>query len=136
MQITRSVIDTQAGPQDWFTGTVHIDQIAAPPSPARLRCLSVHFSPGARTAWHRHPLGQTIFVTEGVGYAQSRGGPLEIIRPGDRVFFEPGEEHWHGAMPDRFMTHLALIDVDEDGKSADWGDHVTEEEYGAPSAAR
>ena len=67
MQITRSVIDTQAGPQDWFTGTVHIDQIAAPPSPARLRCLSVHFSPGARTAWHRHPLGQTIFVTEGAG---------------------------------------------------------------------
>ena len=79
MQITRSVIDTRTGPREWFTGTVHIDEIAAPSPPGRLRCFSVHFSPGARTAWHRHPLGQTIFVTEGVGYAQSRGWPLEII---------------------------------------------------------
>ena len=107
-----------------------------PSGPSRLSASSVHFAPGARTAWHTHPNGQTIFVLEGVGRAQRRGGQVEVIRPGDRVFFEPGEEHWHGAAPDRFMTHLALIDVDEDGKSADWGDHVTEEEYGAPSAAR
>jgi quercetin dioxygenase-like cupin family protein len=131
MQITRSVIDTLTGPPEWFTGTVFIDQIAAPPSPGRLRCLSVHFSPGARTAWHRHPLGQTIFVTEGVGYAQSRGGALEIIRPGERIFFEPEEEHWHGATPNRFMTHLAMHEPDENGTEAEWGPAVTDDEYNA-----
>jgi len=89
------------------------------------------FTPGARTAWHTHPNGQTIFVVEGVGRAQRRGGPVEEIRPGDRVFFEPGEEHWHGAAPDRFMTHIAMLDVDDEGRNADWGEHVTDEEYGA-----
>lgn len=135
MEITRPVLDTRTGPADWFTGTVYIDPIAAPPAPARLRALSVHFTPGARTAWHAHPFGQTIFVTEGVGYAQRRGGPLETIRPGDRVHFAPDEDHWHGATPARFMTHLALHEVDESGTEARWGAHVSDDEYGATPAS-
>jgi quercetin dioxygenase-like cupin family protein len=91
----------------------------------------VHFTPGARTAWHTHPLGQSIYVTEGVGLCQRRGGPVEVIRPGDRVFFAPGEEHWHGAAPNRFMAHLALNEVDEDHGAAEWGEHVSDEEYAA-----
>jgi quercetin dioxygenase-like cupin family protein len=131
MQITRNSVETGAGPSEWFTGNVYIDAIARPTGTSRLSASSVHFTPGARTAWHTHPNGQTICVVEGVGLAQRRGGPIEVIRPGDRVFFEPGEEHWHGAAPDRFMTHLALLDVDDDGNSANWGDHVTDEEYNA-----
>jgi quercetin dioxygenase-like cupin family protein len=134
MQITRSSVETMAGPSDWFTGSVYVDAVAVPSGPSRLSASSVHFAPGARTAWHTHPNGQTIYVLEGVGRAQRRGGKVEVIHPGDRVFFEPGEEHWHGAAPDRFMTHLALVDVGDDGKSADWGDHVTDEEYSAPPA--
>ena len=91
----------------------------------------VHFTPGARTAWHTHPNGQTIWVLEGVGLCQRRGGPVEVIRPGDRVFFEPGEEHWHGACATRFMAHLAMLQVDEEGHPATWLDHVTDEEYAA-----
>jgi quercetin dioxygenase-like cupin family protein len=131
MQITRNSIETTPGPADWFTGSVYIDAVAAPAGGSRVQASSVHFTPGARTAWHTHPNGQTIFVTEGVGLAQCRGGPVETIRPGDRVFFEPGEEHWHGAAPDRFMTHLALAEVDDAGNAASWGEHVTDEEYGA-----
>jgi len=134
VQVTKSSVATVPGPSDWFTGDVYIDAVAAPSGPSRLSASCVHFTPGARTAWHTHPNGQTIYVLEGVGRAQRRGGGLEVIHPGDRVFFEPGEEHWHGAAPDRFMTHLALVDVGDDGKSADWGDHVTDEEYGGPSA--
>src|SRR2546422_4852168 len=129
MQITRNTSETAAGPSDWFTGSVYIDTVATPSGASRLSASSVHFAPGARTAWHTHPNGQTIFVLEGVGYAQRRGGPVEVIRPGDRVFFEPGEEHWHGAASTRFMTHLALIQVDEEGNNATWGDHVTDEDY-------
>ena len=131
MEITRSSVATMAGPSEWFTGRVYVDAVAVPSGASRLSASSVHFTPGARTAWHTHPNGQTIYVLEGIGRAQRRGGPLEVIRPGDRVFFEPGEEHWHGAAPDRFMTHLAMLDVDDDGKSADWGEHVTEETYTA-----
>ena len=131
MQVTRNGIPTTPGPGEWFTGTVFIDAVATPSGGARLSVSSVHFTPGARTAWHTHPNGQTIFVTEGVGFAQRRGGPVEIIRPGDRVFFEPGEDHWHGASPDHFMTHLAMLEVDEEGVNATWGDKVTDEEYGA-----
>jgi quercetin dioxygenase-like cupin family protein len=131
MQITRSSLDTTPGPSDWFTGAVYIDQVAAPSAGSRVNASSVHFTPGARTAWHTHPNGQTIFVLEGVGLAQRRGGPVEEIRPGDRVFFEPGEEHWHGAAPTRFMTHIAILETDDEGTFADWGDHVTDEEYGA-----
>jgi quercetin dioxygenase-like cupin family protein len=131
MQVTRSGGDTNPGPKEWFTGAVYLDQVAIPSETSRLSASSVHFTPGARTAWHTHPNGQTIYVTEGVGLAQRRGGPIEVIRPGDCVFFEPGEEHWHGAAPNCFMTHLALLQTDDEGNVADWGDHVTDEEYGA-----
>jgi quercetin dioxygenase-like cupin family protein len=131
MQITKNSVKTTPGPGEWFTGAVFIDQVAVPSGVARISASSVHFTPGARTAWHTHPNGQTIFVTEGAGRAQRRGGPVETILPGDRVFFEPGEEHWHGASPTRFMTHLAMLEVDDKGNSATWGDHVTDEEYGA-----
>jgi len=131
MQITRSSIETAAGPSDWFTGAVYIDAVAAASNGSRLSASSVHFTPGARTAWHTHPNGQTIYVIEGVGRAQQRGGPVEVIRPGDRVFFEPGEEHWHGAAPDRFMTHIAMLEVDDGGNNATWGEHVTDDEYNA-----
>jgi quercetin dioxygenase-like cupin family protein len=129
MQLTKSSIETTQGPSDWFTGSVYLDTVAAPSGSSRLSATSVHFTPGARTAWHTHPNGQTIFVTEGVGVCQRRGGPIELIRPGDRVFFEPGEDHWHGSAPNRFMTHLAMLDVDDDGNNASWGEHVTDEEY-------
>jgi quercetin dioxygenase-like cupin family protein len=134
MQITRTSIETMPGPSEWFTGAVYVDTVAAPSAPSRLSASSVHFTPGARTAWHTHPNGQTIHVTEGIGLAQRRGGTIEVIRPGDGVFFEPGEEHWHGAAPDRFMTHLAMLVVDDEGNSAAWGQHVTDAEYAAPRA--
>ena len=134
MQITRNGIETMAGPADWFTGAVYVDAVATPSEVSRLSASSVHFTPGARTAWHAHPNGQTIYVLEGVGLAQRRGGAVEVIRPGDRVFFEPGEEHWHGAASTRFMTHIAMLQVDDEGNAASWGDHVTEREYeAAPS---
>ena len=131
MEITRNVIETTAGPSEWFSGAVYLDAVATPSGASRVTASSVHFTPGARTAWHTHPNGQTIYVTEGVGLAQRRGGPVEVIRPGDRVFFEPGEEHWHGAAPNRFMTHLAILETDDEGKTSDWGTHVGDEEYGA-----
>ena len=130
MQLTRNALDTTPGPQVWFTGEVFLDTVAVPADGSRLAASSVHFTPGARTAWHTHPHGQTIWVLEGVGLAHRRGGPVEVIRPGDRVFFEPGEHHWHGAAPTRFMTHLAMQQADEDGNVVVWGDHVTDEEYG------
>jgi quercetin dioxygenase-like cupin family protein len=136
MQITRNAGETVAGPSDWFTGAVYIDAVARPSGASRLNASSVHFTPGARTAWHTHPNGQTIYVLEGVGLAQRRGGPVEVIHPGDRVFFEPGEEHWHGAAATRFMTHLAMLQVDDDGNTATWGDHVTDEEYRAAPVIR
>jgi len=134
MQITRNTTKTGAGPSDWFTGAVYVDTVAAPGNGSRLSASSVHFTPGARTAWHTHPNGQTIWVTEGVGLAQRRGGSIEVIRPGDRVFFEPGEEHWHGAAPTRFMTHLAMLEVDDQGNPAAWGAHVSDDEYAAAPA--
>jgi quercetin dioxygenase-like cupin family protein len=129
VKITKSSIETMSGPGDWFTGAVFIDAVAAPTETSRVSASNVHFTPGARTAWHTHPNGQTIWVTEGVGLCQRRGGPVEVIHPGDRVFFEPGEDHWHGAAPDRFMVHLAIVEVDDEGNPATWGDHVTDEEY-------
>jgi quercetin dioxygenase-like cupin family protein len=132
MQITRNSTETAVGPGDWFTGTVYIDTIATASEPSRANAANVHFTPGARTAWHTHPLGQTVWVTEGVGLCQRRGGPVEEIRPGDRVYFEPGEEHWHGAAPDRFMVHVAMHEADEAGSPVTWGEHVSDEEYGAP----
>jgi quercetin dioxygenase-like cupin family protein len=131
MEITRSSVETARGPADWFTGAVYVDTIAVPAASSRIGAAAVHFTPGARTAWHRHPHGQTIWVFEGVGLCQRRGAPIEVIRPGDRVFFEPGEEHWHGAAPNRFMAHIAMHQVDDAGNAATWGDHVTDEEYSA-----
>jgi quercetin dioxygenase-like cupin family protein len=122
-------METTKGPSDWFTGDVYIDAVAAPSGPSRVSASAVHFTAGARTAWHTHPNGQTIYVLEGVGRCQRRGGPIEEIRPGDSVFFQPGEEHWHGATPTRFMLHIAMLQVDEDGNAATWGEHVTDEEY-------
>jgi quercetin dioxygenase-like cupin family protein len=134
VQITRNGDETTPGPAEWFTGAVYLDAVAQPAAPSRVEARSVHFTPGARTAWHTHPLGQTLFVTEGVGRCQRDGGPVEEIRPGDRVYFEPGERHWHGAAPNRFMTHIAIYEADETGSVSVWGEHVTDEEYGAAPA--
>jgi quercetin dioxygenase-like cupin family protein len=131
MQITRSSLDTTAGAAEWFTGDVLVDTVAVPTPPGRTGAALVHFTPGARTAWHTHPFGQTIFVTEGIGRCQREGGAVETIRPGDRVFFEPGENHWHGAAPNRLMTHIAIHEADESGSPVTWGSHVTDAEYGA-----
>ena len=135
MQITRNGVETAAGPSEWFTGDVYIDAVAAASAPARTAAALVHFTPGARTAWHTHPFGQTIFVTEGVGLCQREGGTVEEIRPGDRVFFDPEENHWHGAAPNRFMVHIAIQQVDESGSAGTFADPVTDEQYaGARSA--
>ena len=122
-------VGTGKGSAEWFTGDVYIDAVASPLAPSRVMANLVHFMPGARTAWHRHPLGQSLFVTEGIGLVQRRGGPVQIIRPGDRVRIEPDEEHWHGATPTRLMVHLALNEADDDHVAAHWGDHVTGAEY-------
>jgi quercetin dioxygenase-like cupin family protein len=133
MKITASSTETgtSKGPADWFTGDVYIDAVASASAPARVMASLVHFMPGARTAWHRHPLGQSLFVTEGIGLVQRRGGPVQTIRPGDQVLIDPDEEHWHGAAPTRLMVHLALNEVDDDHPAAHWGEHVTDDEYSA-----
>ena len=114
---------------------MYIDVVAAAPAPSRLSANLVHFMPGARTHWHRHPLSQTVFVTEGVGLCQRRGGPVEIIRPGDRVLFEADEEHWHGAAPNRLMVHVAINEGDDQHDVVHWLDPVTDTEYEAAPAA-
>ncbi len=131
MEITPSSIDTAKGNPDWFSGDVYIDAVAAPAGTSTFASAWVHFTPSARTAWHTHPHGQTIFVTEGVGLCQREGGPIEVIRPGDRVFFEPEENHWHGAAPTRFMAHIAMQQNDASGSPVTWGRHVSDAEYGA-----
>lgn len=118
------------GPADWFTGTVRIDPLFNPFDPARVQGAQVTFEPGARTAWHTHPLGQTLVVTSGLGRVQREGGPIEEIRPGDVVWFAPGERHWHGAAPATAMTHIAIQEV-QNGKAVDWADHVADADYGA-----
>ena len=129
MQITRNTHDTRPGQSDWFTGSVYVDTITTPSDASQIGAAAVHFTPGARTAWHTHPNGQTIWVTEGAGLCQREGGPVEAINPGDCVFFEPGENHWHGAAPNRFMTHIAMQQADDDGNVVSWGEHVTDDEY-------
>ena len=116
------------GPSDWFTGTVRIDPLFQALDPAWVQGASVTFEPGARTAWHTHPLGQTLIVTAGCGRAQHWGGPVDEIRPGDVVWFSPGEKHWHGAAPTTAMTHIA-IQGNKDGKVVDWMEHVSDEQY-------
>ncbi len=133
MEITPTHSESQRGPAEWFTGEVWLDSIASLPEPSRLRALSVHFSPGARTAWHRHPFGQILIVTEGNGLVQRKGEPVERISAGDTVRFEADEEQWHGAAPNGFMSHIALQEADDDGVPAYWGEQVTDEEYLANS---
>ena len=118
------------GPADWFTGTVRIDPLFQPSAPARAAGASVTFEPGARTAWHSHPLGQTLIVTAGSGLVQRDGGSIEKINPGDVIWFPPGEKHWHGAAPAAAMTHIAIHEA-LDGKVVDWMEKVTDEQYGA-----
>jgi quercetin dioxygenase-like cupin family protein len=133
MQITRSGSQPSSkGPADWFTGTVRIDPLFQANAPARTAAASVTFEPGARTAWHTHPLGQTLIVTAGVGRAQQEGGPIEEIRPGDIVWFPPGVKHWHGAAPTTAMTHMAIQEA-LDGKMVEWLGKVTDEQYSGGS---
>lgn len=131
MNITRCGSQPSAkGPADYFSGTVRIDAPFQGSVPARIGGATVTFEPGARTAWHTHPLGQTLLVISGCGRVQREGGPIEEIRPGDIVWFEPGEKHWHGASPTTAMTHVAIADS-LDGKVVDWMEHVTDEQYQA-----
>ena len=118
------------GPADYFTGTVRIDPLFNAPEPARAGGATVTFEPGARTAWHTHPLGQTLIVTAGLGWASREGGPIEEIRPGDVIWFAPGEKHWHGASPTTAMTHIAIAEQ-VNGSPVDWLEHVTDEQYSA-----
>jgi quercetin dioxygenase-like cupin family protein len=118
------------GPAEYFTGAVRVDPLFQAPAPARGFCASVTFEVGARTAWHTHPLGQTLIVTAGLGWAQRSGGPKEEIRPGDVVWFPPGEKHWHGAAAATAMTHIAVVE-ELDGKSVEWLEQVSDEQYGA-----
>jgi quercetin dioxygenase-like cupin family protein len=129
------------GPAEWFTGAVRIDPLFQARDPARVVGASVTFEPGARTAWHTHPLGQTLIVTSGCGLAQSWGGPISVIRPGDVIWFPPGEKHWHGAAPTTAMTHIAIQEEFRDctagpeqfhGKTVDWMEPVSDEQYRGP----
>jgi quercetin dioxygenase-like cupin family protein len=131
MEIKRSGSQPSGkGPADYFTGEVRIDPLFQAPDPARVRGASVTFEPGARTAWHTHPLGQTLIVTSGRGWVQAWGGPVEEIHPGDVVWFPPGEKHWHGATPTTAMTHIAIQEA-LDGKNVDWMEQVSDEQYRA-----
>ena len=145
MEIKRAGSQPSAkGPAEWFTGSVRIDPLFQAPDAAasaqldwqsvvsapRVQGASVTFEPGARTAWHTHPLGQTLIVTAGCGWAQREGGPIEEIRPGDVVWFAPGEKHWHGATPTTGMTHIAIQEK-KDGKVVEWMEHVSDEQYGS-----
>ena len=131
MEIKRSGSQPSGrGPAEYFTGTVRIDPLVKADAPARVFGARVTFEPGARTAWHTHPLGQTLIVTAGCGRAQRWGGPMEEIRPGDVIWFPPGEKHWHGAGPATAMTHIAIAE-NLDGKTADWMEKVSDEQYEA-----
>ena len=122
------------GPASYFTGAVRTDPVIEAPEPARLRAVVVTFEPGARTAWHTHPLGQTLLVLSGLGLAQSWGGPVRVIRSGDTIWFGPGEKHWHGAAPANGMSHLAMQEALA-GSTADWLEHVTDDQYAVPPEA-
>jgi quercetin dioxygenase-like cupin family protein len=129
MDVKRSGSQPSAkGPADWFTGVVRIDPLVSAPAPSRVNAACVTFEPGARTAWHTHPLGQTLFVTWGCGRVQCEGGPVEEVRAGDVVWFPPGEKHWHGAAPTTAMTHIAIHEA-LDGKTVEWLEAVTDEQY-------
>jgi quercetin dioxygenase-like cupin family protein len=129
MKLTRSGGSTALGPAETFTGSVFVDGIRTPDDQCAVGGAHVRFAPGARTAWHHHPKGQTLYVTDGIGYVARRGGDVQEIRPGDVVYIEPDEEHWHGATPDRFMAHVAIHEADDKGQVVTWLEHVTDEEY-------
>ena len=135
MKFTKSGGQTAIGSAHWFTGTVYIDAIRNPDEDSAVGCAHVRFTPGARTAWHHHPKGQTLYVTDGIGYVARRGGnggaDIQEIRPGDVIYIEPGEEHWHGATADRFMAHVAIQEADDNGQVVTWLEQVTDAEYGA-----
>jgi quercetin dioxygenase-like cupin family protein len=136
MNIKRSGSEaSRRGPSDWFTGSVRIDPLFQAPDPGRVNGAHVTFEPGARTAWHTHPLGQTLIITSGLGWVQTEGGPVQEVRPGDVVWFSPGEKHWHGASSTAAMTHIAVQEA-LNGKVVDWLDHVSEEQYRAGAEAR
>lgn len=129
MEIRRSGAQPSVrGPAEWFTGAVRIDRLVNPVPPSQVAAAHVTFEPGARTAWHTHPLGQTLIVTAGCGWAQRAGGPVEVIRPGDVVCFLPGEKHWHGATATTGMSHIAIQEA-RDGKTVDWLEQVSDEQY-------
>jgi quercetin dioxygenase-like cupin family protein len=129
MKYTQSSQATGKGPADWFTGDVYIDSVRNPDDQSSVGCAHVRFTPGARTVWHSHPKGQTLYVTDGIGLVANRNDEIKEIRPGDIVYIEPGEEHWHGATPNRFMSHVAIQEADEQGEVVTWLNPVTDEEY-------
>jgi quercetin dioxygenase-like cupin family protein len=129
MKFTKSSQDTSKGPTDWFTGDVYIDPVRNPDDQSSIGCAHVRFTPEARTAWHHHPKGQTLYVTDGIGLVATREGGVKEIHPGDVVYIEPNEEHWHGAAPGRFMAHIAMQEADDQGQVVTWLEHVTDEEY-------
>ena len=132
MNIIRSEAHaTERGRSDYFAGTVWLEPIAVPAAPARLRAFRVTFEPGARTAWHTHPLGQVLHILSGVGRVQRAGGPVETVNPGDTVLFAPNEKHWHGAAPDHIMAHLAMQEADSLGIHVTWLEHVSDADHGA-----
>lgn len=133
MKIARATDkSTGTGSAEWFTGDVYVDSISMEGD--GLSAATVHFTPGARTAWHTHPTGQTIHIIEGIGWVQREGEDIIEVRPGDTVFFEPGENHWHGASANRFMAHIAIVRISEDGQVVAWGKHVADDEYSGPMA--
>src|SRR3954465_4591824 len=136
MEITRAGSKPSGkGPADWFTGIVRIDPLFTAPAPARVGGAAVTFEPGARTAWHTPPLGQTLMVTSGLGWVQREGGPVEEIRPGDVVWFQPGEKHWHGGTAATAMTHIAIQEA-LDGTAVEWMEHVSDEQYRSGASSR
>lgn len=128
MKYTKSGGSSAKGPQEWFTGNVYIDTVRNPDEQTAIGCAHVRFTPGSRTVWHTHPFGQTLYVTDGIGYVGTRNGKQEI-RPGDVVYIEPNEEHWHGASPERFMSHIAMQQADDNGEVVTWGEATTDDEY-------
>ena len=134
MRFTPSGGRTAPGPAETFSGTVYVDGIRNPDAESAVGCAHVRFAPGARTAWHTHPKGQTLYVTDGIGLVATRADGVRELRPGDVVYIEPGEEHWHGATPDRFMAHIAIQEADASGTVVTWLQHVTDEEYATQAA--
>lgn len=135
MRFIKSGGNTALGPADWFTGAVFVDSIQSPGDGSTLSCAHVRFTPGARTFWHAHPKGQTLYVTDGIGYVAGRGGEVREIRPGDVVFIGADEEHWHGATPNRFMAHIAINEADGAGRVVTWLEPVDDDEYNSAEAA-